>query len=236
VHPDEQSGPIQVDRVQGGFHAVIDGYLNPMILLPSWFEREGLLRAEEVATANERLEAAPTFVAFNTGGLSFVASQQSLEVFSNNEGHVLIIRDLIESVFTLLSHTPLKKLTISRSGHFSAIALPGQSVVAPSWDTVMNRAAFAPILESPGLSDLAARGPGILPLPETYTTVSVQPSENSDASLFVECQYAGSLEVGDGRSGAVVLTEMLKDCIERADQHSQVVFKHFGDLLFRTGR
>src|SRR4051794_39538926 len=110
VAPTDGNDSVQVERVQGGFHVVIDGHINPMILLPDWFKQEDLLRAEEVEAANQQLKAGPTFVAFNTSDLSFVASQQTLEVFSNNEGHVLVIRDLIQSVFTLLSHTPLKKL------------------------------------------------------------------------------------------------------------------------------
>jgi len=233
VDPVNADDPLPVERVQGGFHVVIDGFFNPMILLPKWLGEQGLLRLKEVESANKTLTANPAFVAFNTSGLSFVCSPQTLEVFSNNEGHVLVIRDLIQSVFTLLSHTPLKTLTISRSGHFGVASPPGEEVVTPSWDPLLPRSVFAPVLRSPGLSDLAAKGPGILPLPGSETVVSVQPSEISEASLFVECRYSGSLEDGDGRSGAVVLTDLLKDCLEQAERHSQTVFAHFCDLLFR---
>jgi hypothetical protein len=69
VNPIDNAEPIPGERVQVGFNVVIDGHLNPMILLPSWFEREGLLRTEEVEIANRDLRAGPTFLAFNTNGL-----------------------------------------------------------------------------------------------------------------------------------------------------------------------
>jgi hypothetical protein len=140
----------------------------------------------------------------------------------------------VQGVFNLLSHTPLNKLTVSRSGHFGVAPEPGKDDVTPAWDRLLPPSAFESVLGNPVLAEVSARGPGVLDLPDTETVISVQPSELSEASLFLECRYSGSLVHRSGRSSAVVLTDVLKDCLAKSDEHSRGVFTHFRKLLFAS--
>ena len=150
--------PNQFVRIQTGLHLLVDGHLNPFIFMPEWFHAEDLLRDEEVEEAKKSITKSVTsdssFLAFKAGEFSFVVSRNSLEIFSNSEGLELPLRDLMLNIFSLLRHTPLTRLTISRSAH---LASDRPSPSAPYWSVLLPLAPFEPLLGKPTVVDISAK-------------------------------------------------------------------------------
>jgi hypothetical protein len=224
----DQVGTGEVERIRSGLHLVVEGHLNPAILVPGWFRREGLLRDEEVDAAEANLSADSSFVAFRTGDFSFVVSLDRLEVFSNHEGLEPVLRDLVLNVFTLLRHTPLTSLTISRSAHL-ANSLDASD--APEWTSLISYDPFEPVLGRFVPVDVSARSTEG-PVPEgSEVVLSVQPSRDKNASLFIECRYTYPLA---GDDSAELLNDRLKNAMETTRSHSDAAFVHFARLLLGT--
>lgn len=215
-------------RVRVGLHLLVDGHLNPLLFTPTWFLREGLLRKEEVEIARETQSADSSFLAFNTSDFSLVVSLDSLEVFSNNEGMEPVIRDLMLNVFTLLRHTPLSTVTISRSAHLADATEPAHS---PAWSRLLPFAPFEPILGKVAVADISIQG-SAGPIPEnSRVTISIQPSKVQGATLFVECRYTYRLPSDEQASGADALRDLLRTAMEITKFHSDDAINHISQAL-----
>lgn len=223
-----QQDPAEPTRVRTGFHLLVDGHLNPLLFSPKWFHREGLLRKEEVETAEATQTTDPSFLAFNTNDFSLVVSLDSLEIFANSDSLEPVIRDLLLNAFTLVRHTPLSMLTISRSAHLASSVEPNAS---PAWSKLLPLAPFEQVLGKATIVDISAQG-SAGPVPENaQVTISVQPSKVQGAVLFIECRYAYGLTADDRNSSVDVLVDLLKSAMETTKYHSNNTFKQFSNLL-----
>ena len=215
-------------RVRTGLHLLVDGHLNPLLFVPTWFLREGLLRQEEVKTAQATQTADSSFLAFNTNDFSLVVSLDSLEIFANSDSLEPVIRDLMLNIFTLLRHTPLSMLTISRSVHLANSVEPS---TVPSWSRLLPLAPFEQVLGKAAVVDISVEG-SAGPVPEnSQVTISVQPSKVQGAALFIECRYAYGLASDDRTASVDALIDLLKSAMETTRYHSDNTFKHFSNLL-----
>lgn len=222
----EAQGLPDVERVRGGLHLVAEGHLNPAILVPRWFGNEGLLREEEVRIAESNLEANSSFAAFRTRDFSFVVTYDRLEIFSNNEGMEPVIRDLLLGIFTLLRHIPLSSLTISRFAHLASSQNPE---TRPDWSAVVSPHRFEPILGNYEVVNISAVGTeGPVPQ-DAEVTISLQPSKDLNATLFVECRYG--YELADDGISTEEASELLKNVMETTRSHSEGAFDHFSEVL-----
>jgi len=223
-----QQDPSEPMRVRTGLHLLVDGHLNPLLFVPIWFLREGLLRQEEVETAQATQTADSSFLAFNTNDFSLVVSLDSLEIFANSDSLEPVIRDLMLNIFTLLRHTPLSMLTISRSAH---LANPVEPSTVPSWSRLLPLAPFEQVLGKAAVVDISAQG-SAGPVPEnSQVTISVQPSKVQGAALFIECRYAYGLTSDDRTASVDALIDLLKSAMETTRYHSDNTFKYFSNLL-----
>lgn len=215
-------------RVRAGFHLLVDGHLNPLLFTPTWFLREGLLREEETDIAQASQSADSSFLAFNTNDFSLVVSLDSLEIFSNNEGMEPVIRDLMLNVFTLLRHTPVSALTISRSAH---LADSLESRRSPAWSRLLPLTPFEPILGKVAVADISVQGSSG-PIPEgSLVTISIQPSKVQGAILFVDCRYAYRLSSDERVSSADSFRSILRSAMEITKLHSENAFSRLSESL-----
>ncbi len=218
-------------RVRTGLHLLVDGHLNPLIFVPEWFSTEDLLRDEEVESAKASLSSSSSFLAFKTNDFSFVVSPNSLEIFSNSESLEPVLRDLMLNIFSLLRHTPLTTLTVSRSAHLAGAADP---TTAPSWPSLLSFAPFEPLLGRPAVVDISAKG-SAGPVPEgAQVTISLQPSTVRHAGLFIECKYSYDLPSDDGVGSADSLPDTLKNAMEATRDHSEATYALFSKLLLEA--
>lgn len=222
--------PPEYARIRSGLHLLVDGHLNPLIFVPEWFRREDLLRDEEVESAEASLSSSSSFVAFKTNEFSFVVSLNSLEIFSNSAGLEPVLRDLMLNIFTSLRHTPLTKLTVSRSAHLANVT---DLAIPPLWQCIMPMAPFEPLLGKPTVADISVKG-FTGPVPEgAQVAISLQPSTVHDAGLFVECKYSYDLPSDGGVGSTDNLPDILKNAMETTRDHSEATYARFSNLLLR---
>lgn len=222
--------PDEFVRVRTGLHLLVDGHLNPFIFVPEWFHTEDLLRDYEFDDAKKSLTSDSSFLAFKTGEFSFVASRNSLEIFSNS-GHLeLPLRDLMLNIFSLLRHTPLTRLTISRSAHLASAISP---TVSPHWPSLLPPSPFEPLLGKPTVVDISAQG-SAGPVPEgSQVTISIQPSSIENAALFIECKYLYHLPSDEGTGSTGIFRDILKNATETTRDHSETTYDLFSKLLLK---
>lgn len=225
-----------LQRVQRGLHIVIDGHLNPLILLPEWLGKEGLMGPEEVELANGTLSSSPTLVAYQTPEFSLVASPDTFEVFTNNVGAEPLMRDLAMNIFAVLRHTPLSALTISRSVHVDRSRLPHrEGAAAVQWGELVRADALADVLPGGDVAELALHvGPEASP-EGAAVTVSIQPSTLENAKLYIECRYEFRLNEELDLSSSDALQYTLKGAIDSSRVHSDSVVNNVARRLLPIG-
>lgn len=199
-----------------------------MIFVPTWFRREALLRDEEVEVAQGSLEADSFLVAFKTDDFSFVASTDRLELVSLNEGLHLVLRDLALNMFTLLRHTPVNELVVTRFVH---LARDGS---APEWARLVRVDLLEDGLQDAALSEFALEGSG----PRgARVVISIRPSEISGAAILVECTYSFQLPGGNEQQASTDgLTDLLKNAWDDTRQHSEAASARLAGLLLDPAR
>jgi len=218
-----------VERVRASFHLLLEGHLNPWIFMPAWFAREGIVRDEEASKASATLTTSPSVLAFRTDDFSFLATAESVEIYSSNEGLEPILRDLLLNMFTLLRHTPLSTLTVSRSVHLAGESGPAFDVVTPYWPALLPIAPFEQVLSEPSVAGISVEGVSS-DIADCEIALSLQPSQRSDASLFIECRYRFALS-SDQASGAGALDDILKNRLSVTRSHSESVCGYFSQHL-----
>ncbi|MGH7802265.1 MAG: hypothetical protein ACREOW_16845 [Thermodesulfobacteriota bacterium] len=101
-----------------GLSIVLVGDFNPKIFQPAWFGMEGLIRKNEVETADIQIIHSDV-VAFNVKDwLSFNVTRERLSAETAQEAYYEILRDLIVGTFKILRHTPIKMMGINHTRHF----------------------------------------------------------------------------------------------------------------------
>lgn len=109
---------------------VVRGGFNPDIFHPQWFSKHGLLRDKEVESA----EGIPSSDGEDEENIGFVTNQVTkfeidwlkihatrdrLQIDSVQGSYYEELRDVVQGVFELLEHTPIRVLGINRSFHYS---------------------------------------------------------------------------------------------------------------------
>ena len=100
-----------------GVSIVLVGNFNPKIFQPSWFDHHGLLRKEEVESA-ENLVSVSDVTTFVAGWLVLQATKDRFAVSTADAAHFEALRDLVLGTFSLLEHTPIQQMGINREMHF----------------------------------------------------------------------------------------------------------------------
>lgn len=100
-------------------NVVLLGNFNPSIITPYWLAKKGFIREIEASTA--KLEIIhPNISRFSVSDwLNIEANQKRIDFKTNRESHFSILRDLVVSVFSVLSETPIKSFGINHLCHFT---------------------------------------------------------------------------------------------------------------------
>src|ERR1700735_2793655 len=92
---------------------VMIGTFNPAIFQPLWLGTQNLIRSEEAETA--KIGTIQAEVAnFSTDWFQLVVLQDRFQLISLDSRYLLPMRDLGSGIFSILPHTPVSKLGISR--------------------------------------------------------------------------------------------------------------------------
>lgn len=101
-----------------GITITLWGQFNPAILHPAWFGKFDLIKPAEVQ--NAKIEVVhPEITEFSTDWFGFDVTQDRLNLRSEQEAYFEPLRDLIVGTFRLLTHTPLRSLSLGNHYHFT---------------------------------------------------------------------------------------------------------------------
>ena len=197
---------------------VLIGDFNPVIVQPFWLASKKLIKDKEAEDINVEL-IHNELNRFDLGWASIEITKKRFEIRTSNEPYFEPIRDLLLSIFSILSETPIEVLGINHIFHF---ALPDKhryyefgNKLAPlnNWEGVLHdpRVLQFEITEQERMDKL----PG-------YLRVKVNPSDQKlqfGVSININDHY--SLDQGEsGRKGE--LTNRLRDnwanSFKRADE------------------
>lgn len=207
-----------------GFAISVEGSLNPRIFHPQWFVREGLLRAKEAEDAKIEL-AADDYSLFRTRDFTTEVTRDSLIMVTQNQAFEDPLRDLFMNVFRLLRHTPLTEMSISRTTHWRVNPLTANDGPSANWDRLLPLAQWDALLD--GLAPTGVAVNGLTPT-GIKSVVSVEPSNEEDALIFVGCRYEWDL--AEDAAGDDLL-RILKDEWGNAHDHAEQATRWILGLL-----
>ena len=238
--PTDMTASNPAQRIQVGLQIDIEGQINPAILLPRWFKREGLLTDGEVKDASDSLDQDEGYVFFRTQDFTLEATPEKLRLYSLHEGLQLAYRDLVLNIFTLLRHTPLTWLRIIRFAHLAPALPTEEQLPSPpvqahlAWERIADFDSLTGLVDQSTVASVSVEGvgPG-----SSRATITVEPSSVENAEIYVAGAYAydlaSHLENQDITSSDV-LVNTLKEEWEKVVAHSEQVFNNVSTLLIAS--
>lgn len=165
-----------------GLSIVLVGDFNPKIFQPAWFGMEGLIRKNEVETADIQIIHSDV-VAFNVKDwLSFNVTRERLSAETAQEAYYEILRDLIVGTFKILRHTPIKMMGINHTRHF---LMDSEQEWHKFGDKLAPKECWKKILKKPGLRSLTIED--IRPDSfKGYIRVTIEPSVKTHPGVFFQ--------------------------------------------------
>ncbi len=100
-----------------GAAILLVGDFNPKIFQPAWLAAKGLIRQEEADAATVSV-VHHDLTDFTSGWLSMQVLPERFQASSSEAAQVKPLCDLVESIFTLLEHTPVRAMGINRMLHY----------------------------------------------------------------------------------------------------------------------
>jgi len=97
---------------------VLVGEFNPMIFQPMWFSHYGLVGEKEANDAKIKI-IHKDVVIFELDWVTIEINRQQFIAITNKPAYYPFVKDLIVGIFTLLSHTPIKKMGINMEVHYN---------------------------------------------------------------------------------------------------------------------
>jgi len=100
-----------------GKSIVLVGNFNPEIYQPSWLALQKLIRDKEYETADIQIIHKDVTI-FKLDWVQFEITRDRFSVTTTEERYYESMRDLILGIFSLLPHTPIKKMGINTDLHY----------------------------------------------------------------------------------------------------------------------
>jgi hypothetical protein len=165
-----------------GTSIVFLGAFNPKIFQPAWFAAQNLLPTEEGSEANVQVVANDVCI-FETDWFRLEVLSERWALQSRATPAVGALRDLALGTFRILRHTPITRMGLNTTGHFSLLN-------AEQYDRLGHRLApkgefWEPILKQPGMLGLTIHSQR----PDNYEghiRVKVEPSTRVEKGIFIE--------------------------------------------------
>lgn len=160
---------------------VLRGQFNPAMFHPAWFAGQDLIRSQEADAAEIEI-VHPTAAIFNADWLQVRVLVDRFHVSTIQEPFYEPLRDLVISVFDILSSTPIRLMGINREFHYRLESEQAQHKVG---HVLAPKQQWEDMLDKPGMLSLTMEGAR----PddhEGYIRVRVEPSTRTKFGVFVE--------------------------------------------------
>ncbi|WP_143027873.1 hypothetical protein [Lentzea albidocapillata] len=161
---------------------VLAGSFNPGIFHPAWLAANDLIPKIE-AEAAENILVSADYTRFEVDWLGLEVIPERLTIMTSQAPYQSPLRDLAQSILTLLPHTPINAMGLNRATHYK---LKNEDV----WHSFGHRLApkdpvWTDILKAPGTRRLMIQGErddG----KRGHVIVTVEPSQRVDTAIFID--------------------------------------------------
>lgn len=109
---------MRIEPEIAGVSIVLLGHLNPSIFTPAWFARHGILSAEEADAADVRI-IHPQIANFRADWLAMRVESERFAADTAEAPYTRLLDLVVRTFKEFLQHTPLGRLGINRTVHFS---------------------------------------------------------------------------------------------------------------------
>jgi hypothetical protein len=109
---------MRIEPEIGGVAIVLVGNLNPAIFTPAWFARQGILSAEQADAAEVNI-VHPQIAHFKMDWLVVRVEPERFAADTAEAPYTRLLDLVVRTFKEFLPHTPLGKLGINRTVHFS---------------------------------------------------------------------------------------------------------------------
>lgn len=215
-------------------NAVILGDLNPAILHPEWFRRQGLVDDETCGSAEIRV-VSQQVTELMIGGIKLFATDDKIILSVSDPAYTERLQDFSCGLLAKLPHTPLKAAGINSDVH---LQLDSEA----SWHSIGH--ALAPkdpvwkgICESPGMENLTIQSPvssWTYPIIENLTVKPYQKDHLKHPAIVIKANIHFSVPI-EGESAfhadtAKIVGSFLSECWDlsmgRAREVAEAIFKN----------
>ncbi|HME08770.1 MAG TPA: hypothetical protein VKG25_17060, partial [Bryobacteraceae bacterium] len=178
-----------------GASIFLAGSFNPAIFQPHWLGSQGLIRPEEAENAAIGIIGSQV-ADFQTDWFRMQVLQNRFTVQCLDATYYGPIKDLVAGIFSLLRHTPVSRLGMSRYFHFQMDSLE-------IWHEVGHELApkeiWRPLIQAPGLRSMTIEG---------------RRSEMEDGTVFVKVEPSSLVQPG-------VFVEVIEDFVRFSEDEDQ---------------
>lgn len=205
---------------------VVVGSFNPAIFHPAWIAAQGLVPLQEAEQAEVSLIAS-SIAQFRCGAVTLEVTQQRLVASTSERASVLVMRDLVVGILSVLEHTPVSKCGINRLMHFG---VSSEEVWHRIGHAVVPKSIFAGCIDEAGTRSVTIEGrrPGSS---ARYMRVKIEPSLRVRPGVFFD--FNEHFEQPDGATSARFAREVLMQDFDAAQAHFSLTAR---TVLERTGR
>lgn len=137
-----------------GATVVLLGDFNPKIFQPAWLVAQGLIRKEEGDAADIRV-IHHDLTDFTAGWVGVQVLPERFSASCTDAAHLKPLCDLVEGIFTLLEHTPVKAMGIDRQMHYR---MASEEKYRTFGDMLAPKPVWQPVIREPGLLSLTMQG------------------------------------------------------------------------------
>ena len=212
---------MSVDMVTQEASVVVVGSFNPMIFNPDWFIRHGLMSPSDMD--ENQIEIIHREISkFSMGWLSVEIVNNRFLARTNDASSFLPLRDLVVSIFSILSETPVTGLGMNKIFNFSFrdedIWHKLGDVLAPKgiWHTVLpERVGLSSLkVESPRKDDLNGK-----------IHVTVESFRSDEIKNGVRLNVNNHIDLAEELNIQTILQENWEPSLNLADDISQKIIK-----------
>jgi len=200
-----------------GATIVILGSFNPAIFHPIWYEKHGLIRAEEAEEANIKVVHSEVSE-FSAGAFRFQVLRERFMIGTGDPSHFEPMRDLVLATFEILEHTPVSVMGLNRNMHFRMPSTEKQEAFCQLFAPVD---VWSDFLGKPGLRSLKVEDPKTDM--SGFIGIKIEPSKRIEPGIYFEVNNHYEIEENDIKS----MLKILRDCWEKDVSFAWKIAEHY---------
>ncbi len=196
---------------------VFIGNFNPKIFQPSWFASEGLIGKQEEEGAKVEI-IHPDIAIFSLQWVRVQVLREQFSVETKQQPYDEALRDLAFGTFTILKHTPLKKMGINIFMHFRVDSVEKWHGIG---DKLAPKNIWEGILQKPGMKSLVMKESIRRDGYRGHIEIKIEPSPKVEPGLFFSINDHVEVKEPDTAMGSDEIITILKEIWPESHRRSE---------------